>query len=507
MNQAPEREKYAMTSIVPTPSYSPSHPCRLADVPRWDGEADALIVGFGIAGACAALEAAVAGARSILFEVAAGAGGSSALSGGEFYFGGNGGTPVQREHGFVDSTEDFYTYMMMAGGPGADAGRVRLYAENALAHYEWLVAQGVPFKGTYHPARTVEPFTDDTLVWSGSEAAWPFCEKAKPAPRGHAAQKKGMGAGKVVMDKLAERVAAQANIEVQFNSRVLALIADEADRVHGLVVRIDGVERFFRARKGVILCAGGFISNPDMVRRYAPDALRIGVPVSGGNDDGSGIRMGLSVGGAAIHMNEFLATRPFLPPECLIKGVFVNARGQRFINEDAYHGRIGQYIMRQPDGNAWLLVDNSIFERPLLFPNIEVAAVGETWAEVESELGMPAGELVHTVDTYNRHAAAGVDPTFHKNAHWLKPLTEGPFAALSFGDSAWPAAGFTLGGLATLPTGQVIDPEGAVIPGLYAAGRTACGLPRWGEGYSSGMSLGDASYFGRLAGKHLATSQ
>ncbi|SMB26761.1 conserved protein of unknown function [Sterolibacterium denitrificans] len=487
-------------------THTASRPCRLADVPHWDGEADALIVGYGIAGACAALEAAEAGASCLIFELASGAGGSTAMSGGEFYFGGNGGTPVQRDHGFADATEDFLNYMMMAGGPGADAERVRLFAENALAHYEWLQAQGVPFKGTYHPARTVEPFTDDTLVWSGSEAAWPFSERARPAPRGHAVQQEGMGAGRVLMEKLVAAVTVRRNIEAQFDTRALALIADADNHVHGLVVRSDGSERYYRARKGVVLCAGGFVSNAEMLRRYAPDALRIGFHVSGGNDNGSGIRMGMSVGGAAIHMDQFFSTRPFIPPECLIKGIFVNERGQRFINEDAYHGRIGQYIMRQPSGNAWLLVDNSIFERPKLFPNIEVAAVGEHWAEIEHELGMPAGELVHTVETYNRHAAAGSDPIFRKHADWLQPLTEGPFAAMSFGDSAWPAAGFTLGGLATLPTGQVIDPEGAVIPGLYAAGRTACGLPRWGEGYSSGMSLSDASYFGRLAGRHLAAA-
>ncbi len=490
-----------------TTPYSPSHPCRFAEVTHWDGEADALIVGFGIAGACAALEAAAAGARSILFEVAAGPGGTSALSGGEFYFGGNGGTLVQRQNGFEDATEDFFNYMMMAGGPGADEARVRLYADNALAHYHWLVAQGVPFKGTYHPQRTAEPFTDDTLVWSGSEAAWPFCEKAKPAPRGHAAQKRGMGAGKVVMTKLAERVAAEGNIEVQYNTRALALIADEANRVHGIVVRSDGVERFYKARKGVILCAGGFVSNVEMLKRFAPDAERvIKIPVSAGNDDGSGIRMGMSVGGAAIHMDQFLATKAFLPPECLIKGIFVNECGQRFINEDAYHGRITNYILKQPGGNAWLLLDNSIFERPVLFPDVEIAAVGETWQEIESELGLPAGELLHTIETYNHHAAQGVDSTHHKHAQWLRPIVEAPFAALSFCAEDYPPAGFTLGGLATLTTGQVIDPEGAVIPGLYAAGRTACGLPRWGEGYSSGMSLGDASYFGRQAGMHLAQS-
>jgi len=65
---------------------------------------------------------------------------------------------------------------------------------------------------------------------------------------------------------------------------------------------------------------------------------------------------------------------------------------------------------------------------------------------------------------------------------------------------------FTLGGLDTLPTGQVVDPQRQIIPGLYAAGRTACGIVRRAEGYSSGMSVGDATFSGRLAGKQAASS-
>jgi 3-oxo-5alpha-steroid 4-dehydrogenase len=108
------------------------------------------------------------------------------------------------------------------------------------------------------------------------------------------------------------------------------------------------------------------------------------------------------------------------------------------------------------------------------------------------------------MEVYNRGAAAGVDPLFHKQPEWLQPLVEPPFAALSFCAQDYPAVMFTLGGLQTLPTGEVLDATGAAIPGLYAAGRAACGIPRWGDGYNSGMSLGDSSFFGREAGKSAA---
>lgn len=479
--------------------FSPARPCSLEEVPQWDLETDVLVVGFGAAGACAAIEARQAGAQVLVLEVASAGGGSASLSGGEVYVGGNGGTDVQREHGFADSTEDFRRYLLMAGGPAADAERVAIYADNGVSHFDWLREQGVPFKGTYLPGKWIEPPTDDTLLWSGNEKAWPYAEQARPAPRGHTVQFIGWGGGKVLMGVLCER-ALQLGVDVRYDARALTLVVDAGRRVVGAVFREAGVVRFVRARKGVILCAGGFICNGEMVRRFVPAALDCELPVTGGNDDGSGIRMGIGVGAATLNMQEFFATLPFFPPESLVKGIFINGRGQRFVNEDCYHGRVAHHVLRQPDGRAWLLVDNEIFGRPLLQEDIRIAAVGETWAELERELELPDGALVHTVEEFNRLADEGRDPYFHKATEWLRPLTEPPFAALSYCKGDFQAHAFTLGGLAARPSGEVLDADGQPIAGLYAAGRTACGLPRWGEGYSSGLSLGDSTFFGRKAG-------
>ncbi|MCY1554386.1 Fumarate reductase flavoprotein subunit [compost metagenome] len=118
---------------------------------------------------------------------------------------------------------------------------------------------------------------------------------------------------------------------------------------------------------------------------------------------------------------------------------------------------------------------------------------------------MPAGTLAESVAFFNRHAAEGRDPLFHKAAKWLKPLDEPPFVALDCRIDYAFYPHFTFGGLDTLPTGQVLTAQRAPVAGLYAAGRTSCGLPRWGGGYSSGMSLADATFFGRQAGRHAAT--
>ncbi|OAJ54480.1 FAD-dependent oxidoreductase [Paraburkholderia ginsengiterrae] len=486
--------------------YSVTRPLPSENVPHWDAEHDVVIAGFGAAGACAAIEAVQAGADTLVIERASGYGGTSALSGGEIYLGGSGGTPAQRQAGFTDSTADLYRYLMMAGGRDADEARVKLYAEESLAHHDWLVAQGVTYKNTFLPERMVEPVTDDCLIWSGSEEAWPFSAEAKPCPRGHTPQWTGWGGGQLLMKVLAERAIA-LGAAVRYDTRVLALIVDGEGAVCGTVVRSLGQTAYIRARQAVILCAGGFAMNRDMVQRHAPQLLRSGEPIGSPGDDGSGILMGMSVGGSAIHMNEAFVTLPFYAPESLIKGIFVNERGQRFINEDCYHGRVGYHALQQLGDRIFLLVDQATYQEPAEFTRIGIAAAGETWEEVERDLNLPAGTLSATVQTYNRHARDGADPLFNKAPKWLKPLDEPPFVALDCRVDYAFYSHFTLGGLDTLPTGQVLTEQREPVPRLFAAGRTACGLPRWGGGYSSGLSLADSTFFGRQAGRHAAASE
>ena len=195
--------------------------------------------------------------------------------------------------------------------------------------------------------------------------------------------------------------------------------------VHGLILRAGEETVFARARKGVVLCTGGFVMNREMVRRHAPWMLRSNFPI-GTVDDGSGIRLGVSAGGAAINMAEGFVTLPWYPPGSLVKGIFVNERGQRFVNEDCYHGRVSQFILQQPGDRIWLLADAASYQ-PMEFQElsrVEIGAAGETWEEVERDLGLPERSLVATVELYNRNAARGEDPLFHKARHWLAPLDE-----------------------------------------------------------------------------------
>ena len=121
-----------------------------------------------------------------------------------------------------------------------------------------------------------------------------------------------------------------------------------------------------------------------------------------------------------------------------------------------------------------------------------------------AEIGLPIENLCHTLRFFNEHAAKGEDPLFHKQSDWLDPI-EPTIAAVDLTPGRHGNyVAFTLGGLATLPTGEVLRMDKQVIPGLYAAGRTTCSVPRRSEGYASGLSVGDVTFFGRLAGRQAA---
>ena len=487
---------------------SPTKSRRLKDVHQWDKTTEVAVVGYGAAGACAAMTAKEAGTDVTIFELASAGGGSTALSSAEIYMGGNGGTRVQRACGYHDATEDMFNYLKMCAGEQGDEAKIRAYCEGSVDHFNWLVERGVPFQDSELKERAIVALTDDGLLYTGNEQAWPFDQIAKPAPRGHNLYVEGDNGGPLFMKIMMENVE-RMGIPVEYDARALTLIQDDQGTVQGVVVRQDMQEMNVRARKGVILCAGGFVMNQDMLKRYAPLLTRCNAPTGNPGDDGAGILMGMGAGGAAINMHEGLTTLPFYPPASLTFGIMVNASGQRFINEDCYHGRVGNFCLRQPENPIYLIFNADDFgdyqESSCL--SADIAGTGDSIENLEKELLLPRRALQQTMEFYNDGAVRGEDPKFHKNAKWLKPI-EGPYAALDCtpGRGAMYAM-FTLGGLDTLPTGEVLTGERNPVKGLYAAGRTTAGVPRRSDGYASGISVGDATFFGRMAGETAAAAE
>ncbi|AQT80126.1 hypothetical protein B1R94_13935 [Mycolicibacterium litorale] len=477
---------------------------KASDVSQWSDEVDVVVIGFGIGGGCAAVSAAAAGARVLVLERAAAAGGTTSMAGGHFYLGG--GTAVQQATGHSDSVEEMYKYLV-AVSRDPELDKIRAYCEGSVEHFNWLEELGVAFERSYYPEKAVIQPNTEGLMFTGNEKVWPFKNMAVPAPRGHKVPVPGDTQGAAMVIELLLKRAAELDVQIRYETGATNLVVDDASP-DGAVVGVSWkhfTETGAIRAKAVVIAAGGFVMNPDMVAKFTPKLAEKPFVLGNSYDDGLGIRLGESVGAATKHMDQVFITAPVYPPSTLLTGIIVNKDGKRFVTEDSYHSRTSGFVMDQPDSAAYLIVDEAHMQRPEI-PLITFIDGWETVEEMEAALGIPKGNLVETLNNYNEHAAKGEDPDFHKQPEFLAPQDKGPWGAfdLTLGKAMY--SGFTVGGLATDVDGEVLREDGSVIPGLYAAGACASNIAQDGKGYASGTQLGEGSFFGRRAGTHAATA-
>jgi 3-oxo-5alpha-steroid 4-dehydrogenase len=277
-----------------------------------------------------------------------------------------------------------------------------------------------------------------------------------------------------------------------------------------------------RADRGVVLAAGGFVFNRQMVEEHAPAYLQ-GLPLGTVGDDGSGIRLGRELGAATRDMDRVSAWRFFTPPAALAKGVLVGLNGERVCNESLYGAAVGERVVHEQGGRAHLLVDQDILDeaksqvpsQTLWFQRLQAMTMfgtgrveAPTVAEAAVRAGVDASAAEKTLSVYNEVARnRAVDP-LGKPADLVQPLERPPFTLIDVSvrtSLRFPCPTMTLGGLVVDEnTGHVRRDEGSVIPGLYAAGRTAAGI--CSKSYVSGLSLADCVFSGRRAGTAAAAN-
>lgn len=473
----------------------------LQDVDGWSDEVDVLVVGAGMAGVSAALEARATGASVLVVDRGGRLTCTSAMAGGHFYLGG--GTPVQEATGWHDTPEAMAAYLQ-AMSPTCDPEKIRLYAEGSVEHFHWLESLGFSFERSFYPQKAVVQPDTQGLMFTGNEKTWPYDVEQQPAPRGHKPPTPGDTGGAALVVGLALDKLEASGAQVRFETGVTALVSDGA-RVVGAAWKQYGDSGYIRAGS-VIIAAGGFVMNDAMVEKYAPALKAVqtnGMALGNTHDDGLGIRMGQSVGGVADHMDGVFITGPFYPPGDALKGIVVNKQGNRIVNEDAYHARTAAAVFEQPDRVAYLIFDSATMVRPSY--GFQPLIDGwETIEEMEDALGIPRGALAGTMAAYNEHAARGEDPTFHKAQEYLVPLDKGPWGAYDLTPGKSFYSGFTCGGLRVTCDGELLTEAATVVPGVYAVGACASNIAVDGHGYSSGTQLGEASFFGRRAGRHAA---
>ena len=470
-------------------------------VQSYSDEMDVLVLGAGMAGVAAAIEAAQAGATVLVLDRGARLSCTSAMAGGHFYLGG--GTPCQEAGGYDDTPAEMAKYLA-AVSPDCDPEKIRLYTEGSVEHFGWLESLGFEFERSYYPGKSVMAPGTQGVMFTGNEKVWPFRDVAVPAPRGHQPPVPGdSGGGELVLDLALKRLD-ELGVEVRHDTGATALVTDDGAVVGATWRRFD--ESGAVRAGAVVIAAGGFVMNPEMVHTFAPELealLARGMALGNTHDDGLGIRLGESVGGVADHMDHSFLTAPFYPPAEMLLGICVNNRGERFVAEDSYHSRTSAFVFDQPDQQAWLILDSAHMVEPAY--GFQPLVDGwESVTEMEAGLGVPEGSLARTLEEYNAAAREGEDPAFHKAAEYLTPLDSPPYGAYDMTPGACFYSGFTCGGLRVDHDGRVLRVDHSVVEGVYAAGACASNIAVDGKGYASGTQLGEASFFGRRAGRHAA---
>jgi 3-oxo-5alpha-steroid 4-dehydrogenase len=517
---------------------------------------DVVIVGYGMAGVTAAIEAAEAGARVLVLDRGYG-GGASALSGGVVYAGG--GTRYQRAAGLDDTPENMFNYLRQEVGDVVSEATLRRFCETSASTIDWLEEHGATFRASLCPYKTSYPTDEHYLYYSGNEKAWPYREHATPAARGHRQVAKGMGSGHALFEALRE-AAMRSGVAFRPLSRVESLIIEDG-QVKGVRYRTVDADapsvarhrrlskvagklgnwvpplgaRFNKRAEGlwqanavedevradaVILSAGGFVFNPQMKAQHAGGFADI-TPLGTAGDDGTGIKLGLSAGGSTAHLDRMTAWRFMSPPSAFLEGVSVGPSGARIANEDLYGATHSQIMIDQHQGRGFLVLDarqwkkarGQVRSQTQPFQGAQAAylfTVGHTkaasLAKLATKIGVQPGGLERTVSAYNDGLAEGSGDPAHKGAELCSPIQHGPFYAIDISiknSAAFPAPGLTLGGLRVdEETGEVLADDDQPITGLYAAGRTAVGICT--NSYLSGTSLADGIFSGRRAGVHAA---
>jgi len=544
-----------------------------ADDIEWDAGGEFLVVGYGGAGVAAALQAAELGLDVLALDRFEG-GGSTAMNGGIYYAGG--GTSIQKAAGVEDSPEAMFEYLSKEVQGVVSDATLKRFCDTSAETLDWLMGHGVAFDSTYYPKKTSYPARGIYLYHPDNSLLPAYRGTHPPAARGHKSHldlgNAAQGFGKALFEPLRD-AAARAGVKVMRLTEARQLIVDKSGRVIGvraITVATDHpryealikaqraaakwqlmlpplmpgsgitlaignrfarqaakIEEeaarpiFIRARRGVCLASGGFVQNPGMIEHFAPRHAKV-MPLGSLGDDGSGILLGASAGGALDRMDTISGWRFLNPPSAWSEGMLVNAKGARYVNESSYGATVGDAMMKPGnDGIAWLIMDDALwakarhqlkhdkmlpFQRdPAKLTMMIKAKKAATIEALGDKMGFDGAVFAATVDRYRRAAAGATPDDFEKGAGDMGAMATGPYHAvnLSVDSPFFPLPSITMGGLKVdEATGQVLREDGSTVPGLHAAGRTAIGI--CSNLYMSGLSAADCIFSGRRAAAHVA---
>jgi len=544
-----------------TPTANRVEPALVVDDPdsfAWDDACDVLVVGVGLAGACATLRTAEDRSLKVIAIDRGLGGGASRMSGGVVYMGG--GTRAQKEAGIADTPEDMAKYLSFETGDIVRPDTVLRFARASTHFQDWLESHGARFGGPATEAKTSYP-DDGTIYYSGNELTPAGRALAPAAQRGHRAKPAKGGeptklSGHYLLPPLLASIRKQANVRFLAQTRAQRMIVDSAGdilgievlrippgfaakchaiayelgtnmimgalklsgKLHAAAIRIEQTRARpmrIRVAKGTVLSAGGFTYNRTMMARTAP-AYLASVPLGTIGDDGSGIKLGMSVGAKTDMLDRVSAWKFLYPPASWTKACSVGPDGARLVSEEFYGARTGEAVFETGGGKGWLILDTPLQDivvaevaamKKMFFQKVQFKAIlgdytvcADTLEALATKIGVPAEAMAATIAAYNHQVSTGINDPLGKSEKLRRTISKGPFFATSIGADCpfSPIPALTMGGLVVdEDTGQVQGSNGTPVKGLFAAGRTAIGI--CSHYYVSGLSLGDCVWSGMRA--------
>ncbi|MET9805332.1 FAD-dependent oxidoreductase [Streptomyces halstedii] len=507
---------------------------------EWDATHDVVVVGSGAGAMTGALEAASRGLDTVVLERTALLGGTSAYSGAACWLP---GTQVQERAGLGDSTEAARAYLRALTGD-AEAERreaflrhapalvARLERDPALV-FEWRAFPDyVAAPGRMDAGRSFVPLD---LAPDELGDLLPLVRPAVDRDRAGLGHPDGpLSAGRALIGRLLLAATRTGRAHIRAEHRVTGLVTEDG-RVTGVEARTPHGTVRVRARRGVLLAAGGFERDDEGRAAHEVPGRAAWSMAPRGTNTGEVLRAAVAAGAATALMDEaWWCPGTELPDGTaaftlgLRGGLMVDATGRRFANESLPYDRMGRALATaRRDGPCVHLVFDSreggelpAVTVPSTAPEAHVAA--GTWVRADSLpelaglIGVPAGALAATVSRFNGFAATGTDEDHHRGEDpydlffadtrnapgpnpCLVPLDRPPYyaARLVLADLG------TKGGLRTDADARVLDAGGRPLPGLYAAGNTSASFT--GRVYPGpGVPLGTAMVFASLAVRHMA---
>ncbi|MCF0115981.1 MAG: FAD-dependent oxidoreductase, partial [Erysipelotrichaceae bacterium] len=458
-------------------------------------ETDVVVVGGGAAGLAATLRLTELGKKVILLEKAASLGGAIGVSGGNQVVS---GSKLQAEAGVSDDTAQLMVDDFMKNGANLNVPElINLYAENVGETTDWLneyVGIEYDMEGGLH--KLGEYSIDRELAYAGGGNG--FATTAREA-----------------IDK--------SGAEVYLNTKAESLTVEDGKVVGVTAVGADGTTYTIKSNE-VVLATGGYGNNKDLLTDEMKSALYYGPSTS----TGDGIIMATEAVDAATRLMEYGKRYPNgvevdagIAKSTIagnivgwtMSAILVNAEGERVVNEKASNRTILEVELEQTGGMLYLLLDSETFDvwktklagaglsEGDIAKYVEnngattpIFATGETLADVAAVVGMDPATLEKTVETYNGYVEAGKDADFDRNPDFMTmPIGEGPYYLIE----QKPRFATTMGGLVVNTNLQVLNNDGDVIEGLYAAGETVGGV--MGDDSPSGANNGWALTSGKLA--------